>query len=379
MNAATLGATPERLGGLLQLVVALLLCIGLVMVASASMDVTAAQWGHPFYFLLRHLVYVVFGVTLGFFVYQMPLAWWQGQRRTALALGLALLVLVLLPVIGRHVNGSSRWIGVGPLTLQPSEIAKLTMVLYMAGFLDRFEQDVRHRWPIGRSVAPCLIYAIALMLEPDFGATIVLCVSVAAMLWLAGSPLLRYLALLVLAAALAAIAVVHASYRLQRLIAYTDPWAHPLGSGYQLIQSEIAYGRGGLFGVGLGNSVQKLFYLPEAHTDFVLAVLAEEFGLLGLSVILALFVILVLQGLRIGRQAEMQGRLFAAYLAYGLSVLIGIQALINMAVTAGALPTKGLTLPLVSYGGSSLIIELVMVALLLRVDRENAQALEVAA
>ncbi len=365
-------------GWILQLVVALLLCTGLIMVASASMDVTAAQWGHPFYFLLRHLIYVAVGLTLGFLVYQLPLAWWQMRGRVVLGFGSLLLVAVLVPGISRHVNGSSRWIGVGALTLQPSEIAKLTLVLYMAGFLDRFESQVRHQWrPVFRIILPCALYILLLMLEPDFGAAVVLCISVAAMLWLAGSQLLVYLSLLLLGLAGAAVLAVRASYRLQRLIAYADPWAHPLGSGYQLIQSEIAYGRGGLFGVGLGNSVQKLFYLPEAHTDFVLAVLAEEFGLLGLTVILALFVILVLQGLRIGRQAELQGRLFAAYLAYGLSVLIAVQALINMAVTAGALPTKGLTLPLVSYGGSSLVVELVMVALLLRIDRENVAPAEV--
>ncbi len=375
MSVSELSAA-QRSSGLL-LCVALLLCIGLVMVASASMDVTEAQFGHPFYFLLRHLLYVGAGAVAALFVYQIPIAFWQQHSRVLLIASGLLLTLVLIPHIGRRVNGSLRWIGVGPLTVQPSELFKICMIVYMAAFLERHEFVVRHRWGIFKAGAAFFAAALLLLLEPDFGTVMVLILTLAGLFWLSGTNVMSYAVLALAGMSAAGLGVTLATYRWHRMIAYTNPWAHPYDSGYQLIQSEIAYGRGGLFGVGLGHSVQKLFYLPEAHTDFVFAVLAEEFGLFGLTLVLALFVAVVLIGLRIGRVAELQGRLFAAYTAYGLALIIGIQALINMAVTAGALPTKGLPLPLVSYGGSSLVVELIMIALLLRVERESLQTVAV--
>ncbi len=359
-------------GALLIFATGTLLCLGLVMVASASMDVAQAQFANPFYFFQRHLVYVCIGLLVAFLVWQLPLAMLERLSIHALMLSLLCLVLVLVPHVGRRINGSIRWLGIGPLTVQPSELAKLASVLYLSGYLVRRQDEIRETWSgLIKALMVLGVAGFLLMMEPDFGATIVIMLTAAGMLWLAGTGRKQTVASGLFLMGAGVILAFSRSYRVQRMIAYIHPWDHPFDQGYQLTQSLIAFGRGGWTGLGLGNSVQKLFYLPEAHTDFVFAVFAEEFGLVGVTLVVLVFLTLVLSGLYIGYAAEKKGQLFGAYLAYGLSVLIGVQTAMNLGVTAGALPTKGLTLPLVSYGGSSLLVELVMMALILRVHRET--------
>ncbi len=359
-------------GALLIFATGTLLCLGLVMVASASMDVAQAQFANPFYFFQRHLVYVCIGLLVAFLVWQLPLAMLERLSIHALMLSLLCLVLVLVPHVGRRINGSIRWLGIGPLTVQPSELAKLASVLYLSGYLVRRQDEIRETWSgLIKALMVLGVAGFLLMMEPDFGATIVIMLTAAGMLWLAGTGRKQTVASGLFLMGAGVILAFSRSYRVQRMIAYIHPWDHPFYQGYQLTQSLIAFGRGGWTGLGLGNSVQKLFYLPEAHTDFVFAVFAEEFGLVGVTLVVLVFLTLVLSGLYIGYAAEKKGQLFGAYLAYGLSVLIGVQTAMNLGVTAGALPTKGLTLPLVSYGGSSLLVELVMMALILRVHRET--------
>lgn len=352
-----------------------LACLGLVMVASASMGVAETQYGDAFFFLKRHLFYLCLGLVAAAFVLRVPLEFWQKRSGLLLVVAFILLVLVLVPGIGRRINGSMRWIGLGPLTFQPSEFAKLAVLAYISAYLVRRQDEVRSQ--LSGFIKPMVVVGMAvllLLLEPDFGASMVIVASVLAMLFLAGTPLLQFIALISFVVVMGTLALVMEPYRMKRLLSFTDPWANQFDSGYQLAQSLIAFGRGEWFGVGLGHSVQKLFYLPEAHTDFVFAVYAEEFGLAGVLLVLGLFWMLVRSGLAIGRVAEAGGRYFAAYSAYGLSCLIGVQALVNLGVNMGLFPTKGLTLPLVSYGGTSLLVMFVMLALLLRIDSENAAA-----
>lgn len=358
----------------LMLSAGILFCIGLVMVASASMGVAEAQFGNAFYFFTRHLIYLMVGLLAGSVAYRIPVGFWQRYSWLLLAGAFLLLVVVLIPGLGRRVNGSMRWIGVGPLTLQPSEIAKLMVVVYLAAYLVRRQDEVRSRW--AGFIKPMAVVGVAvamLLLEPDFGASMVMMSAVLAMLFLAGTPIVQFAALISVVGVAGVMAVIFEPYRMARLMAFTDPWADQFNSGYQLAQSLIAFGRGDWFGVGLGKSVQKLFYLPEAHTDFVFAVYAEEFGLIGVLFVISLFVLLVRAGLKIGQRAEINGQHYAAYLAYGIAILIGVQALINIGVNTGFFPTKGLTLPLVSYGGSSLVVVFVMLGILLRIDQESAQ------
>jgi cell division protein FtsW len=301
-----------------------------------------------------------------------PLQLWQRLSGLLLLAAFALLVLVLLPGIGREVNGSMRWIGFGAFNVQPSEIAKLFVVIYLAGYLVRRQAEVRESWAgFFKPFVVLLPMAGLLLLEPDFGATVVMMGAAAAMLFLGGVGLLRFGLMVALAVGALFVLVQTQEYRLQRLITFTDPWADQFGSGYQLTQALIAFGRGEWFGVGLGNSIQKQFYLPEAHTDFVFAVLAEELGMLGALVTVGLFAFVCVRALYIGLWAEKAKQFFAAYVAYGLAFLWIGQFLINVGVNVGLLPTKGLTLPFLSYGGSSLVICCVSLALLLRIEWER--------
>ncbi len=289
-----------------------------------------------------------------------------------LAICLFLLFIVLIPGIGRTVNGSRRWLAFGPIGIQVSELVKLTLIFYLSGYLVRQQQSVSES--ILGFIKPMMILvfiAVLLLLEPDFGATVVICGCVMAMLFLAGVKLRYYIGLM-MAVIVALIGLAISSpYRVARFTAFLDPWADQYNSGYQLTQSLIAFGRGGWFGSGLGESIQKLLYLPEAHTDFLFAVLAEEMGLFGIILVISLYVIVVARGLSIGYVAHTQDRSFASFTAYGLSFWLGLQAAINMGVNAGLLPTKGITLPLLSYGGASMVINCVVIALLLRIDHEN--------
>ncbi|MDH4611270.1 putative lipid II flippase FtsW [Pseudomonas sp. BN102] len=349
-----------------------LLGLGLVMITSASSEVAAAASGNPLYHMIRHLVYLAIGLGAGVLTLQVPMAFWQHHGPRLMLVAFILLVLVLLPGIGREVNGAKRWIGFGLFNLQPSELAKLFTVMFIAGYLVRRQDEVREK--LMGFIKPMLVLgpiAVLLLAEPDFGATVVLVGSCIAMLFLGGINLLRFIPLAgaVLAAGVAV--MTSQSYRMQRLTNFIDPWADQYGAGYQLSQALIAFGRGEWFGVGLGNSIQKQFYLPEAHTDFVFAVLAEELGMIGALVTVGLFVFVSVRALYIGLWAEKARQYFSAYVAYGLAFLWIGQVLINIGVNVGLLPTKGLTLPFLSYGGSSLVICCVSLALLLRIEWER--------
>lgn len=351
-----------------------IVALGLLMVASASMAISERHFGAPFHFFSRQLLFVVVGCIAAAVVVRVPLAFWEAQGGNILMLGLITLVLVLIPGIGHVVNGSRRWIGFGLLNLQASEFIKLAMVIYLSGYLIRRAREVQEQF--SGFLKPLLIlFLIALLLlrEPDFGATVVLTCIVLTMMFLAGVrlwPLMILIALVLVAFALLAIM---SPYRLARLTAFLNPWANQFGSGYQLTQSLIAFGRGGFWGVGLGGSIQKLFYLPEAHTDFLFSVLAEELGLFGILVMMGLYVLMIYRMLLIGRRAQLTGLPFGGFMVYGFAMWIAIQTATNMSVAAGLMPTKGLTLPLMSYGGSSMLINLIMAALVLRVDYEVRQ------
>lgn len=354
-----------------------LFCIGLIMVGSASMGVAEASFGNPFYFFTRHMIYLVIGLIVAAITLQIPMQQWQRWSPWLLGIAYVLIIAVLIPGIGRRINGSMRWIGVGGLTLQPSEVAKFATIVFLAGYLVRRQDEIRTRWSgfIKLGVVVGSVVFLFLM-EPDFGASLVVITAVMAMLFLAGAPLGHFITLSGIVAVAGVAVMIAEPYRMKRLLAFTNPWDDQYGSGYQLVQSLIAFGRGDWFGVGLGHSVQKLFYLPEAHTDFVFAVYGEEFGLLGVLFLLVCFVILVASALRIAQRAEAAGQLFSAYVGYGLAVMLGIQSAINIGVNIGFFPTKGLTLPLVSYGGSSLVMVFAVLAVLLRIEAESGQVSE---
>ncbi|NQD79764.1 putative lipid II flippase FtsW [Pseudomonas sp. CrR14] len=353
-----------------------LLGLGLVMISSASTEVAAVNTGSPLYYMIRHLVYLVIGIGAAGVVLMVPLATWQRHSWLLLLIAIALLVMVLVPGIGREVNGARRWIGFGAFNIQPSEIAKVFVVLYLAGYLVRRQEEVRESWAgFFKPFVVLLPMAFLLLLEPDFGATVVMMGAAMAMLFLGGVGLFRFSLMVALAVGAVFVLVQTQEYRLQRLITFTDPWADQYGSGYQLTQALIAFGRGEWLGVGLGNSIQKQFYLPEAHTDFVFSVLAEELGLVGALLTVALFVFVSVRALYIGMWAERAKQFFSAYVAFGLAFLWIGQFLINIGVNIGLLPTKGLTLPFLSYGGSSLVICCVSLALLLRIEWETRNQL----
>jgi len=292
-------------------------------------------------------------------------------------LAVLLLIAVLIPGLGRSVNGSTRWIPIGPLSLQPSEFAKLAVVTFMAGYLVRRQDEVRTQFSgFLKSLVVLGLFIVLFLLEPDFGAVVVMMAAVLGMFFLGGMRKLHIGAVVVAAGALGTMTIFAAEYRIKRLMTYLDPWGDPFGSGYQLTQAQIAFGRGGWFGEGLGQSMQKLFYLPEAHTDFVYSVLAEEWGAMGALVVVALYGLLIVRGLKVGQQAEALGQQYSAYLAYGLVLLIAAQAMINIGVNLGLLPTKGLTLPFVSYGGSSMLACAASLGILLRISLDNTVALQ---
>lgn len=350
-----------------------LIVLGLMMVASSSVVVSTKFYHQPFHFLLRQAIYLFVGFVMAVVVMRIDSSVWERYSVFLLFVCLIMLVLVLIPGIGRVVNGSRRWLMLGPIGVQVSELAKITMILYVSGYLVRQQEQVRQ--DILGFVKPMLVLMVMAMLllqEPDFGATVVIVITVMSMLFLIGVKLRYYIGLLILVGLSMAFLAVSSPYRMARLTAFLNPWADQFNSGYQLTQSLIAFGRGGWFGVGLGDSVQKMFYLPESYTDFIFAVLAEEFGLFGIFFVLLLYCVIIYRGLMIGYSAYCTcRRQFAAFAAYGITFWLGLQAVINMGVNLGLLPTKGLTLPFLSYGGASLIVNCVVVALLLRIDHEN--------
>ncbi|WP_252274622.1 putative lipid II flippase FtsW [Pseudomonas subflava] len=353
-----------------------LLGLGLVMITSASSEVAAALSGNPLYHMIRHLIYLAIGISAAVATLMIPMAFWQRYSASLLLVAFVLLVLVLIPGIGREVNGAKRWIGFGMFNVQPSELAKLFTVVFIAGYLVRRQEEVREK--LSGFLKPMLVLgpmAALLLAEPDFGATVVLVGSCIAMLFLGGINLLRFIPLVAVVLAAGVLVMTSQAYRLERLTNFIDPWADQYGAGYQLSQALIAFGRGEWFGVGLGNSIQKQFYLPEAHTDFVFAVLAEELGMIGALGTVGLFVFVAVRALYIGLWAEKAKQFFSAYVAYGIAMQWIGQVLINIGVNVGLLPTKGLTLPFLSYGGSSLIICCVSLAILLRIEWERRTSL----
>lgn len=349
-----------------------LIIIGLMMVASSSVMISTKYYHNSFHFLIRQFIYLFAGLFLALIVMRIDSSFWEKSSMPLLFICLMMLVAVLVPGIGHAVNGSRRWLSLGPIGIQVSELTKLIMIFYVAGYLVRQQKAIEKS--ISSFIKPMIILsliALLLLMEPDFGATVVIAGTVMAMLFLAGVKLRYYIGLFIGVMCCLAMLAVSSPYRVARLTAFLDPWADQFNSGYQLTQSLIAFGRGGWLGVGLGDSVQKLFYLPEAHTDFLFAVLAEELGLVGVLLVLVLYSILTFRGLLIGYTAYSQDRLFAAFTAYGLTFWLGLQAAINMGVNSGLLPTKGLTLPMLSYGGASVVINCIVIALLLRIDHEN--------
>ncbi|MGB1847132.1 MAG: putative lipid II flippase FtsW [Pseudohongiellaceae bacterium] len=362
-----------RINGLL-LTVSVLLTLGLLMMTSASVEIASSRYGDPFFHLKRQSVFAVLGCIAMLTTLHLPMRFWRSISAYLLLLSFALLTLVLIPGVGRVVNGSARWIDLGFFNLQPSELAKVFIVIYVAAYLERHADEVCGAF-VG-FVKPLLVVAGAVVLlhfEPDHGAMVILLATVFCLIFLAGAKISRFFPLLLLCVGGVTYIAVMKPYVLERFTSYWNPWAaeNVFNGGYQLTQALIAFGRGEWFGVGLGNSIQKLYFLPEAHNDFVLAIIGEELGLLGVGFVIFLFVCLVYTGFSIGRQALSRGELFSAYVAFGVSLLFAGQALINIGVNIGLLPTKGLTLPFLSYGGASLIVCCYMAAILLRIQYEN--------
>ncbi|THB63855.1 MAG: putative lipid II flippase FtsW [Gammaproteobacteria bacterium] len=352
-------------------VVSMVIILGFIMVVSASISV-AAKSGDQFYYAKRQAIFIVIGIAAAVTVFKIPLKFWHKSGFLFLMLAVCLIIAVLIPGIGKEVNGSKRWIPLGIFNLQASEPVKLCMIIYLSGYLLRRLNAVRES--IKGFLLPMAILTLVvflLLLEPDFGSAVVISGTFLALLFLAGAKLWQYVMIFFSMGGAMALLAVTSPYRLARLTGFLDPWADQFNSGFQLTQSLIAIGSGGIFGVGIGNSVQKLFYLPEAHTDFIFAVFAEELGLVGVIILITAFAFIVMRAMKIGVESERSGNFFGAYLAYGLGLWIGVQAFINIGVNMGVLPTKGLTLPFMSYGGSSLIVMFVVFALILRVDYEN--------
>lgn len=344
-----------------------LMTIGLIMVASASVAFASASYGDAWYFAKKHGIYMAMGFALASIVVCIPMSVWQRYSGYLLIATFILLVIVLIPGIGRKVNGSQRWISLGIISVQISEIAKLAAVVFFASFFARRYQEFYSGWggflkPLGIVGAMILL----LLAEPDFGSSVVLCGTVFAMMFIAGVRIWQFMILIVIGVVGLASVAIFSPYRMQRLITFLDPWADQFNSGYQLTQSLIGFGRGEWLGLGLGNSLQKLFFLPEAHTDFIFSIIAEEFGLIGAVIVLAIFVLLILRILMIARECLSMGKVFPALAAFGIAILFSFQVFINAGVASGLLPTKGLTLPFISYGGSSLLINCVMMAFVLR-------------
>ncbi|WP_045225337.1 putative lipid II flippase FtsW [Methyloterricola oryzae] len=348
-----------------------LLVLGFVMVASASLHLGEKLAEDSFYFPKHQVVHIAMGLASAIFVGCQSLEFWKKSAPVLLLVGMGLLVLVLIPGLGKSVNGSSRWLSLLGVRIQVSEIFKLFAVIYMASFITRRLNLVRES--VMGMIVPLALLAVGgvlLLLEPDFGATAVIMATALGMLFLAGARLWQFGILLGAMGAAGVVLIFTSSYRLKRVLSFIDPWADPLNSGFQLTQALIAFGRGEWMGVGLGSSVQKLFYLPEAHTDFLFSVIGEELGLFGASVVIFLFGVVVWRAFVIGHLAARSDNRFAAFLAYGIGIWFGLQAFINMGVNMGMLPTKGLTLPLMSYGGGSMMVMCSALALLFRVRSE---------
>lgn len=382
MNAATLGWSarssarhggPFRIDWITVAIVMSISLLGLIMVTSASVSIASKETGNPFMYLERQLLLTLLGATCAALIACIPTQVLEKLALPLLVVAIALLVVVLVPGLGHAVNGSRRWIRLAGFNFQASELARVLVLIYVASYAARRESELRNElMGLLKPLGLLALVGVLLLAEPDFGAAAVLFATGFGILFLAGARLRWVIAMMAVAGAALGALVMLSGYRMRRITAFLDPWADPYNSGFQLTQSLIAIGRGEWFGVGLGDSVQKLFYLPEAHTDFLFAVLAEELGLVGVVLTVALFLALAGRALWISRMAAEAGLKFQAYLAAGFGIWIGTQAFINIGVNMGVLPTKGLTLPLMSYGRSSLIVTLAWVGILLRVYHESA-------
>jgi cell division protein FtsW len=364
-------ATPEALYDRQLVWIALgLMLTGLVMVTSASFPISARLTDQPFHFMFRHAIFLVLALIVSSVILQIPMKRWFQYSMYLLGLSFFLLVVVL--AVGKSVNGASRWIPLGLFNLQPAEVAKLSLFIFMAGYLVRKQDEVRKTFfgGFGKPIMVFGAFAVLLLGQPDLGTVVVMLVTLFGMLFIAGAKLSQFIALMVAGIAAVVGLIVIEPYRVRRVTSFWEPWNDPFGSGYQLTQSLMAFGRGDWMGQGLGNSVQKLEYLPEAHTDFVFAVLAEELGFVGVTLVLVLIFSLVLKAILIGKKAFENDQLFSGYLAFGIGIWFAFQTLVNVGAASGIVPTKGLTLPLISYGGSSLIVMSVAVSMLLRIDHE---------
>jgi cell division protein FtsW len=355
----------------LSLICIALLTIGYIMVVSSSLHLGVKMSGSVFSFPMKQLAHIGIGVLAGSWLATIPLYKWERAGPWLFIAGLFLLVIVLIPGVGVRVNGSVRWLSLGIVRIQVSEIVKFFAVIYIAGYVTRHQESVRlSAYGIVKPLALFSLACVLLLLEPDFGSSVVILLIAMGVMFLGGARLSQFAILMSLVVVLATLLIYIEPYRMRRITSFMDPWADPLNSGFQLVQALISFGRGEWLGVGLGNGIQKLFYLPEAHTDFLFSVIAEELGLLGVVVVISLFALLVWRTFKIAEAAEKVGQPFSAFMAYGLGIWFGFQAFVNMGVNMGILPTKGLTLPFMSYGGGSMISMCCAIALLFRIYSE---------
>ena len=363
--------TEFRFDFVLLTIVLALIMVGFVILSSASISVSESTANNSFFYLQRQIVAAAIGISGGFICLLIPMKFWLKISPLILGVGFFLLMIVLVPGIGHEVNGSVRWINLGIFNLQVSEPARLCFIIYLAGYLVRRNKSLREEFT--GFLRPMIVLSLAcalLLSEPDFGATVVLLSTTMVMMFVAGARIRDFLLFIITSMMILTVVAIASPYRMQRITGFLDPWSDPFNTGFQLTQSLIAIGRGEWFGVGLGDSVQKLFYLPEAHTDFVFAVYAEETGLLGSVLLISLYLALLWRVFRLAMKAANLGRLFESYTVIGIGTWLGIQTFFNIGVNMGLLPTKGLTLPLISYGGSSLIITIICIALLFRIHHE---------
>ncbi|CAM4183721.1 cell division protein FtsW [Pseudoalteromonas ostreae] len=353
--------------------VIMLIGLGFVMVTSASMPTADRLFNNPYHIIIRHSMFLAMGFVLFWITCCVPMTWWKRSNPYLLLLGMVLLIVVL--IIGREVNGAKRWIPVGPVGFQVAEAAKLFFFSYIAGYLVRKREEVQENIKgFAKPIAVFAVYALLILLQPDLGTVVVMFVTTVGLLFLAGAKLWQFFALILTGVGLVVLLIIVEPYRMARVVGFLEPWDDPFGKGYQLVQSLMAYSQGGWFGQGLGNSVQKLQYLPEAHNDFIFAVIGEELGFIGIVSILMVFGTLVFRALLIGQQALKCGKEYEGYFAFAIGIWFAFQTMVNVGASAGILPTKGLTLPFVSYGGSSLLIMTIAAGILLRVDFESKMA-----
>ena len=356
---------------LLVIVSASLLAIGYVMMASSSLHLGIKETGNSLHYPIRQLLHIALGLILGICVALTPIRVWEKSGQWLFIFGILLLIVVLVPGLGVKVNGSTRWLSIFGMRVQVSEVVKFFSVIYMAGYVTRHQESIRKS--IFALFKPIILFSgacILLLMEPDFGSAVVIMIIAMGIMFLAGARLSPFIILLSSGSVLAALLVYFEPYRMKRVTSFLNPWADAKDTGYQLVHALISFGRGEWVGVGLGSGIQKLFYLPEAHTDFLFSVIAEELGLLGVLTVIGLFALLVWRTFEIAAAAEKADERFSAFIAYGLGIWFGFQSFVNMGVNMGILPTKGLTLPLMSYGGGSMMIMCCPVALIFRIQSE---------